>query len=302
MKVSVLIPTYNSRQYLSECLNSIMSQGFADMEILISDDASTDDTLKAVQAYAVRDARIRWWQNPQNLGFVGNHNACLQQANGEYVKFIHPDDRLLSTSAIRKMVAALDENPSAVVAGCQQHLTGTKSRPTIFSRKSGLYNGRHMIVASLEQNTNLIGQLTLAMFRRRAVRDGFDDRFVGHMDFAFWCRLLEHGDFAYLAEPLATWRVHETQQTAKHRRTGAADHERLQFAETFFAKPWIQNAATRRLWFTQIYYLRKQYGAQADNLVRTLRSRLPPGGYAWQWLRHKVSRPFQKLARRLSPG
>jgi len=107
VKVSILIPTYNSKQYLSECLDSIVSQDFTDMEILISDDVSTDDTLKAVQAYAVRDARIRWWQNPRNLGFVGNHNACLQQATGEYIKFLHPDDQLLSTSAIRKMVAAL---------------------------------------------------------------------------------------------------------------------------------------------------------------------------------------------------
>lgn len=270
------------------------------MEILISDDASTDDTLQAVQAYAARDARIRWWQNSQNLGFVGNHNACLQRANGEYVKFIHPDDRLLSTSAIRKMAAALDENPSAVVAGCQQHLTGAKSRPTIFSRKSGLYNGRQVIMASLEQNTNLVGQLTLAMFRLRAVQNGFDDRFVGHMDFAFWCRLLEHGDFAYLAEPLATWRVHGTQQTAKHQKTGSSDLERLQLTEINFAQPWLQKAVTRRALFTQIYYLRKQYGADAKPQVRTLRSQLPPGGYACQWLRHKMIRPFEKLARRLS--
>src|SRR5579859_2767669 len=296
MKVSVLIPTYNSKRYLSECLDSIVSQDFTGMEILISDDVSTDDTLKAVQAYAVRDARIRWWQNPKNLGFVGNHNACLQSANGEYVKFVHPDDRLLSTSAIRKMVAALDENPSAVVAGCQQHLTGTKSRPTIFSRKSGLYNGRQMIVASLEQNTNLVGQLTLAMFRRRAALDGFDDRFVGLMDFAFWCRLLEHDDYVYLAEPLATWRVHATQQTAKHQKTGSSNHERLQFSEMFFAKPWIQKAITPQALFSQIYYLRKEYGAKADNVVRPLRSQLPPGSYAWHWLRHRVNHPIQKLA------
>ena len=102
-----------------------------------------------------------------------------------------------------------------------------------------------------------------------------------------------------LAEPLATWRVHEAQQTAKHQKTGSANRERLQFAETFFAKPWIQGVATPRLWFTQIYYLRKQYGAQADSVVRTLRSRLPPGSYRRLWLRHKVGHPFQKLARRL---
>jgi glycosyltransferase involved in cell wall biosynthesis len=300
VKVSILIPTYNSKQYLSECLDSIVSQDFTDMEILISDDTSTDDTLKAVQAYAVRDARIRWWQNPRNLGFVGNHNACLKQATGEYIKFLHPDDQLLSNSAIRKMVAALDENPSAVVAGSRQHLTGTTSRATIFSKKSGLYNGRQMIIASLEQNTNLIGQLTLAMFRRRAVPDGFDDRFVGHMDFALWCRLMEHGDFAYLAEPLATWRVHDAQQTAKHQKTSASNRERLQLTEINFAQPWLQKAVTHRALFIQIYYLRKQYGVDAEQLVRNLRSQLPPGSYACQWLRHKTIRPFQKLGRRLS--
>ncbi|HUA39879.1 MAG TPA: glycosyltransferase family 2 protein [Candidatus Sulfopaludibacter sp.] len=301
MKVSVLIPTYNSNQYLSECLDSVGSQDFNSMEILISDDVSSDDTIGTIRAYAARDSRIRWWQNPKNLGFVGNHNICLEQASAEYIKFIHPDDKLLSTSAIRKMAAALDENPSAVVAGCQQHVTGKKSRPTVFSRKSGRYDGRRMIVASLEQNTNLIGQLTLAMFRRSAAQGGFDNRFIGHMDFAFWCRLLEHGDFAYLAESLAAWRVHETQQTARHEQTGSSNHEHLLCLETFYATPWLRKAATDRMLFTQIYYLKKNYGPRAENLTSAMLAQLLRRRYAWQWLLHKVSRPFQKLARKL-PG
>jgi glycosyltransferase involved in cell wall biosynthesis len=301
MKVSVLIPTYNSNQYLSECLDSVLAQEFDNMEILVSDDVSTDDTVGTIQAYTARDSRIRWWQNPKNLGFVGNHNTCLEQASGEYVKFLHPDDKLLSTSAIRKMATALDENPSAVVAGCQQHVTGKRSRPTIFSRRSGLYAGRQMIVASLEQNTNLIGQLTLTMFRRRAAPGGFDDRFIGLMDFAFWCRLLEHGDFAYVAEDLATWRIHETQQTAKHEQTGSSSHEPLLCLETYYAKPWLKAAATPRMLFAQIYYLKKKYGQRAENLTSAMMTQLSPRRYAWQWLRHKISRPFQKLAQKL-PG
>jgi glycosyltransferase involved in cell wall biosynthesis len=295
MKVSVLIPTYNSARHLAECLDTALAQDFAGMEILISDDCSADETLKVIKTYAARDARIRWWQNPKNLGFVANHNFCLQSARGDYVKFIHADDKLLSTSAIRKMADALDAHPAAVLVGCQQHLTGIKSAPTIFSSRSGLYDGKQMLVACWEQNTNLIGQPTLTMFRRSAAQRGFDPRFVGHLDYEMWFHLLGQGDFFYLAEILATWRVHETQQTARHEKNGPAYREHLLFVETYYAQPWMQRAATRRMLFTQIYYLEKNYGGQAGRVTAAMRAQLSARHFAWQWLRHKISQPFRKL-------
>jgi hypothetical protein len=298
MKVSVLVPVCNSEMFLDECLESILAQDFEDMEILIADDNSTDGSLALVERYAARDSRIKWWKNPGNLGLAGNHNACLRQARGEYVKFIHADDKLLSTSAIRHMAAALDENPSAVLVGCQQHLTGVKSSPTILAQKSGVYDGRQMIVASLEHNTNLIGQPTLTLFRRSATKRGFDDRFVGHLDFEMWCHLLEQGDFFYLAETLATWRVHKTQQTAKNRTDGSSHREHLLLMETYFAKPWLKNAATPQMLFAQIYHLQKKYGRQADHLIAAMMTQLSSHRFAWQWLKHKGSRPFQKILRR----
>jgi glycosyltransferase involved in cell wall biosynthesis len=298
MKVSVLVPVCNSETFLSECLESVLAQDFEDMEILIVDDASTDGSLALVERYAARDSRIKWWKNPGNLGLPGNHNACLRRARGEYVKFIHADDKLLSTSAIRHMAAALDENPSAVLVGCQQHLTGVKSRPTILSQKSGVYDGRQMIVASLENNTNLIGQPTLTLFRRSAARRGFDDRFVGHLDFEMWCHLLEQGDFFYLAETLATWRVHETQQTARNMTNGSSHHEHLLLMKNYFAKPWLKDAATSQMLFAQVYYLEKKYGRQADHLITAMMAQLSSRHFAWQWLKHKGSRPIQKILRR----
>ena len=300
MKVSVLIPTYNSERHLAECLDSVLAQDFDDMEILVSDDSSTDGTLSVIKDYATRDSRIRWWQNSKNLGFVPNHNFCLLQACGEYVKFVHADDKLLSLSAIRKMADALDENASAVLVGCRQHLTGAKSSPTILFHQSGLYDGRRTIVASLEQNTNLVGQPILTMFRRSSAKRGFDSRFVGYLDFEMWCHLLEQGGFFYLAEDLATWRVHKTQQTAKNAMHGSsASQEHLVFMEIYYAKPWLQTAATSRMLFAQIYYLKKSYGPQAELLTTAMMSRLSPRSFAWQWLKHKMMRPFQKLSRRL---
>jgi glycosyltransferase involved in cell wall biosynthesis len=295
VKVSILIPTYNAERHLVECLDSVLAQDFADMEILISDNGSTDGTLKIIEAYGGREARIRWWQNAKNLGFVPNHNLCLQRARGEYVKFVHADDKLLSTSAIGKMAAALEGNPSAVLAGSRQHLIGTRSKPRLFSKKSGVYDGRRMMIACLEENTNFIGQPILTMFRRSTATRGFDDRFVGHLDYEMWFHLLEQGDFVYLAETLGTWRVHETQQTAKHQKTGAAEHEHLAFVETYYAKPWLKKAATPRLLFTQIYHLKKQYGRQAAHLTSEMMAQLSPKHFVREWLKYKVSRPIQKM-------
>ncbi len=242
-KVSVLIPVYNGGRYLAECLESVLAQDFGDLEILLSDDGSTDTSAGIIQGFAARDPRIRWWKNPRNVGLTANSNVCLRAARGDYLKFVHQDDLLLSPSAITKLAAALDEHPHAALAGCRQQLTGTNKRPTIFSERGGCFDGRKMIVASLEQNTNLIGQPTLTMFRRQQAQRGFDERFTGFMDFEMWCHLLEQGDFVYLPEALAAWRVHEHHQTARITANPERDLEHLRFMEIYYAKAWLKTAA-----------------------------------------------------------
>ena len=299
-KASVLIPVYNGERHLGECLESVLAQDFRDLEILLSDDGSADGSVKIIESYAAHDPRIRWWKNSRNAGLTANTNVCLRAAHGDYLKFVHQDDLLISPSAIAKLAAELDRNPGVSLAACRQHLTGTGSRPLSFSDRTGIYDGRRMIVASLEQNTNLIGQPTLTMFRRRQAQRGFDERFTGFMDFEMWCHLLEQGDFAYLTEELASWRVHEEQQTARHAASRKADMEHLRFMEIYFAKPWLRAAATDRMLFAQIYYLEKEYGREARRLTDVMRSQLKPGHFAWQWLKHKSGRPMEKLGRKLA--
>ena len=301
-KVSVLVPVYNGKRHLAECLESILAQDFQDLEILIADDGSKDGSPDIIKAFAARDPRVRWWKNPRNLGLTGNSNCCLKEARGEYIKFVHQDDVLLSPSAIRRLVAALDENPKASLAGCMQHLIGTSSHPLIFSKESGCFEGRQMIVSCLEQNNNLMGQPTLTLFRRRQAQRGFDARFTGFLDYEMWCHLLEQGDYVYLAETLATWRVHHHHQTARAHRSKVVDREHLQFMEIYYAKPWLREMATDRMLFAQIYFLRKKYGREALPLTTAMMTQLSRYRYAWQWLKHKVSRPFQKLLRKVASG
>lgn len=296
VKVSVLVPVFNGEHYLAECLDSILAQDFSDLEILVSDDVSTDSSLEIIKRFASRDARIRWWKNPRHLGLTANSNACLNEARGEYVKFVHQDDKLLSAGAIQKMVTLLDEHPGAVLVGSRQHLTGTDSLPAIFSDQSGFFNGRQMIVKCLERNTNLIGQPTLTLFRRLQAQRGFNESFTGLMDYEMWCYLLEQGDFAYIAEPLATWRVHKHQQTA--RAQGASDDEHLRFVQAYYARPWLRQLATDRMLFASIYYLRRKYGNEALPLISTMMAQLSLRLYYWEWSKQKVSGPLKKLSRK----
>jgi glycosyltransferase involved in cell wall biosynthesis len=299
-KISVLIPVYNGARHLAECLDTVLAQDFHDLEILLSDDRSQDDSVAIIRDYAARDARIRWWENRQNRGLTGNTNECLRAARGEYLKFVHQDDLLLSPTAISRLAAALDANPGVSLAACRQHLTGAGTRPLMFSQQGGVFDGHRVIVASLEQNTNLIGQPTLTLFRRQQAGRGFDERFTGFMDFEMWCHLLEQGDYAYVPEPLASWRVHEGQQTARDSVSREPSGEHLRFMEIYYAKPWLRQAATGRMLFAQIHYLEKRYGQGARHLTNVMRAQLGPGQFAWQWLKHMSTGPARKLARKVA--
>src|ERR1035441_7330528 len=102
-RISVLIPTYNYARYLPEAIESVLEQDLRDLEVLISDDGSTDGSAEVIACYAAKDSRIRFQIHPANLGMVQNWNWCLSAARGEYIKFLFGDDKLASRQALRKL-------------------------------------------------------------------------------------------------------------------------------------------------------------------------------------------------------
>jgi glycosyltransferase involved in cell wall biosynthesis len=301
MKVSVLIPAHNAARYLPECLASVLAQDFQDMEILVADDGSTDGTAEIIQSFAARDARLRWWKNSRNLGLTQNHNTCLQAAQGEFIKFIHADDKLLQPSVLTRMVAALeqDERVSLVATGAQ--IIDEQSRVLRTQNnfhRTGSREGKAVIVQCLEQNGNLIGEPTRTLFRKSQARRGFDGRYQQIGDLEMWFHLLKQGRFAYLAEPLFAYRIHPQQATALNRRTDASADEHLLLLTDYHGEPWLGAYASRRMWFKQIYYLRKIYGPRAQPLTAGMMATLKPFWYRLYWLEHKFLRPLGKLSDR----
>jgi glycosyltransferase involved in cell wall biosynthesis len=290
MKVSVLVPVFNGERFLAECLDSILEQDFRDLEVLISDDGSTDGSPEIIKKYVARDARIRWWKNPRNLGLVANSNVCLKEAKGEYIKFVHQDDKLLSPSALRKMVAALDDHPGVSLAAGQQHFTGIPFTPLVLADQFHCFNGREMILSCFERGSaNLMGAPSLTIFRRDKAQRGFDERFSDYMDLEMWFHLLEQGDFAYFPEPLGTWRRHSGQQSERNIESGSRHHELLLLISIYCEKPWFKEAATQIMVIQQTRFLKKKYGKEANEMVRKLRN-IKPGGYVTFWVQRKIKK------------
>ncbi|MEW6206331.1 MAG: glycosyltransferase family 2 protein [Pseudomonadota bacterium] len=113
-RASVLIPVYNRGSLLGECIESAISQTYKDFEVVIVDNASTDDTWNVCQAWAKRDSRIRIFRNKENLGPVRNWQRCLDEATGEFCKFLFSDDKLMP-DCLSKMVEAIQTHRCEVV-------------------------------------------------------------------------------------------------------------------------------------------------------------------------------------------
>src|SRR5262245_50428881 len=114
-RVSVCVPTYNRSRYLREAIESALVQTFADFELLVVDNCSTDDTPEVAAAFAARDRRVRYVRNERNLGLAGNFNRCVELAQGEYVALLHDDDLYLP-EMLATTVGALDAHPEAAFA------------------------------------------------------------------------------------------------------------------------------------------------------------------------------------------
>lgn len=293
--VSVLIPVYNGEPFLAECIESVLAQDFADYELLISDDGSTDGSSRVIQRYAERDGRIRWWRNPHNLGIGGNFNACLKAARGEYVKYVLQDDKLLDPSVVRRTVATLegDSTVSLVVLASQRidadsKLIHTRDR---FGR-SGVWEGKEVIAKCLGENANLIGEPSLALFRRAQAARGFDEGLRQLLDLELWFHLLEQGRFAYIAEPLCAFREHAAQQSEVNWRIGVSAEEGVTLIERYYFKPWMKDFITPQAIFTQVYYLRKRRKEHPAAVAAAMAQDLSRSTYVFCWMRHKLTRPF----------
>jgi len=304
-KVSVLIPTYNYGRYLAEAIESVLEQDFQDFELLIADDCSADNTAEVVRPFCARDARVRFAVHAANLGMVNNWNYCLEQARGEYIKFLFGDDKLMHRQALSKMLALLRQYPSAILAASARTILDEESKAVDIYRDlaEGCHDGRKIITAYLMANgKNLVGEPSAVMFRKAEARRGFDPRYRQITDVEMWIHLLEKGDLAYTREPLCAFRSHPSQQTERNTASGLGRREHAVFFSTYAGQPWLPRKVVFPI-LLPLRRFRRQNPRATDAEMLACEERLTRRwGQGWRWpywlycLRYRVTKPLRNLA------
>ena len=114
-EVSVIIPVYNVEPYLNECIESVIRQTMNDIEIIVVDDGSTDDSLKILEDIAITEPRLSIYKHERNLGQSAARNTGLMNSKGRYAYFLDADDLILPET-LKELSLIADENDSDVVA------------------------------------------------------------------------------------------------------------------------------------------------------------------------------------------
>ena len=114
-RVSIGVPVYNGQKYIRFTLDSLFAQTFGDIEILVTDNCSTDSTRQIVAEYAARDPRVMYFRNETNIGPARNYNRCIDHASGEYFKW-NPADDVCHPDFVKRCVEVLDADHSVVLA------------------------------------------------------------------------------------------------------------------------------------------------------------------------------------------
>jgi glycosyltransferase involved in cell wall biosynthesis len=112
--VSIGIPVYNGARSIRQALDHLLAQTYTHLELVICDNASTDDTGAICQEYVARDARVRYYRNPTNVGLINNFRLAVERSTGPYFTWAAVDDRKLPT-AVEACVRALQAQPAAAM-------------------------------------------------------------------------------------------------------------------------------------------------------------------------------------------
>lgn len=225
------MPTKDRLTYLRESLAGILAQGGVDLEIVVSDNRSTDGTAEFLDELASRDARVRVVRPDRPLGLYANHNFAFAAARGDLVCFFHDDDRY-GPDLLSRYVAFLAAHPRVGVV-CAAYMRIDASGRVLGVRRSGIKPvtpGVDYIDRTLRTARSALA-LSGCMVRRVALPAApFDESgTVGFSDIALWFRIAERWDVGHIPEPLWSYRQHPG---AASRRSGEIPRE---FALTFEA-------------------------------------------------------------------
>jgi glycosyltransferase involved in cell wall biosynthesis len=209
-RVSIGLPVYNGERYLATALESLVSQTFEDLEIVVCDNASTDATREIAESFARRDPRVRCVVNADNIGAAPNFNKVFGLTSGAYFKWAAHDD-VCAPEMIERCVEALDGNPAAVLAHARARVIGEAGEAI---EDYDVPLATDSPVASERFASLIIGHKCYEIFgliRRAALERTPLIGTYAHGDGVLLLQLAMQGPFVEVPERLFHPRTHETQ-------------------------------------------------------------------------------------------
>jgi glycosyltransferase involved in cell wall biosynthesis len=249
--VSILIPTFNRANYLPETIASALQQTNRDIQVIVVDDGSTDNTAQVVQAIA--DARVRYIRQ-NHRGVSAALNTAWRAAQSEYVAMLGSDDVFLPTQ-IETLLRIIERDASLgfVYARAQAMDPVGKSLPQILG-SAPKFPGHAL--ASLLYGDCVCGIACLIRRDTLARVGGFDESLIANEDWDLWIRMAELAEFAFHDEILARYRMHPASLTgarsAQYRRVVL---DRVRLIENYYARANVpaDALAVKSLAFRNVY-------------------------------------------------
>ncbi|MFX1277217.1 MAG: glycosyltransferase family 2 protein [Promethearchaeota archaeon] len=217
--VSILIGSYNHGIYISEAIQSVLNQNFRDLELIVIDDCSPDNSREIIENYGKMDDRVKFFFHDINKGAIKTYNEAIERAKGKYIAFLNSDD-VWEKTKLEKQVKILEKDENLIVwtegrlighnsqsiqvkEFNNKFLTGlfTTAMGAIEKKKSG-----NIFKDIIENNFLLFSSLILKKENLGNIR--LDDHYTLLADYQFEVDLARKYKFYYIKEPLTKYRMH----------------------------------------------------------------------------------------------
>ncbi|OMP31159.1 glycosyltransferase [Mangrovimonas sp. DI 80] len=236
--VSICIPTYNGARFIKQAMDSAIAQTYSNLEIVVSDDDSRDNTLEIIESYKNKTNIPIYIMGHQPNGIGSNWNNCIKHAKGVYIKFLFQDD-VLMPECVSQMVLVIEKEKRVDIVACKREFIIDSSFENIQSKKWIDHMADLQKTLNLEYNENIayldktlfcsdqffetplnkVGEPSTILFKKELVnRIGyFSEELNQVLDYEFCYRVLKTRRIAIMQKTLVKFRLHGLQATVKNK-------------------------------------------------------------------------------------
>ena len=249
--VSVLIPCYNCDQYVKEAVKSIIEQSYTNLEILVIDDGSTDNTGNILKELAKEDTRIVYIKNEKNLKLIATLNKGLDLCKGKYIARMDADDISVPTR-IEKQVDFLEKHSNIGIVGADIEFFGGNKRSIWKTNTEDKYIRTDLLFGTCFAHP-------VVMMRTSILREHhlyYNDDYPHAEDYKLWCDIAQYTKLANIPEVLLYYRVNDNQVSNKYNLEQKETAQRIkeEYTNLFFSQRDIPIKFNRR---NGVDYLKK---------------------------------------------